>query len=353
MNFPIGPVTEFLTSLVGILSSLLGVATIAILYLITHPETVEKWQELAAKTVSSVSERGKRTAVSANIQSEINSFAKAMNSESDGAMPYGVKIEWAKEASREALIQGGEVIVRMKHHSDQPRNMVYATLAYVSKGFLPHGRHYLEEKTSKSADHIITRKMFVDRNLRDALQLYVSDFLEPELQRDATLKERSQLFEKLDQRGLMLPIFAREIEHLGLSLYPTIASSSVLAETADFVDLLRKIAEREPGEDVPGGTLFLRSNLKLAIALIARREVLLESGVGPHLLWISDCLGKGAETLYLTARGQPYANVVHQIADRLVATGNIEKLCDHLTEIRDAVGKPFPHIVTVLRKIPR
>jgi hypothetical protein len=341
---------DFFTSLVGILSSALGILVLVFLYVLTHPETVEKWHSILARIFSYVSTRAERARVSADIQAEINSFAKDMNNETLGAMPYGMKIEWTKEATRKAVLESGEVIVRMKNHRDQPRNMVYAALTYISKGFLPHGRLYLEEKVAKSADHIMTRKIFVKRNLSDALHLYVSEFLEPEARNDSTIQRYCETFERIDREGLFTKIFAREIERLGLTLYPAVVTSDIVKETSDFVDFLKIVAEKEPGERVPGGTLFVRPRFGTAIALIASGETLAVAGVTPHLSWISDCWQRGADTVYLCARGSANIKVAQGIARLLVSYGSVKKLSEDQTTTYSPEGSPISHIVTVLQK---
>jgi len=343
-------IIDFFTSLVGILSGALGFLLLVLAYVLTHPETVEKWHSILARGFSYVSTRAEKAAVSTNIQAEINSFAKDMNNETLGAMPYGIKIEWTREATRETLLRSGEVIVRMKHHRDQSRNMVYAALAYVSKGFLPHGRHYLEEKLARSADHIMTRKVFVKRSLSDALHLYVSEFLEPEVKHDPTIQRHCEAFERLDREGFFTKIFAREIERLGLRLYPAVATSDIVKETSDFVDFLQIVAEKRPGERVPGGTLFVRPRFRTAIALIASADVLAAAGVTPHLSWISKCWDRGADTVYLCARGSANIKVAQGIARILVSTGSVEKLSDDTTTTYSPEGEPVSLIIIVLYK---
>jgi len=337
-------------SLEGILSSALGIVLFVLGYILTHPEKVERWHSIAARGLSYLSDRAERATVSAGIQAEINTFAKDMNQETLGAMPYGIKIEWTKEAARDTLIQSGEVIVRMRHHSDQPRNMVYAALAYVSKGFLPHGRHYLREELARSADHIMTRKVFVMRNLDDALHLYVSEFLEPEIKNNLAIQEYCKTLEKLDHAGFFTKIFSHQVERLGLRLYPTVAGSDILKETDDFVDFLKRVAEKERGEKIPGGTLFIRPTFGMAIALIAREETLAAAGVGPHLLWISKCWEKKADTVYVCARGQYNVRVAQKIAGLLLSTGRVEKLSESEITVCDPDGNPTPQIVTVLHR---
>ncbi len=343
-------IIDFFTSLVGILSSALGLVVLLLAYVLTNPEKVEKWQSILARVASYWSERAEKSSVSADIQAEINSFAKDMNNETLGAMPYGIRIEWTKETTKEALIQSGEVIVRMKHHRDRSRNMMYAALAYVSEGFLPHGRHYLEGTLAKSADHIMIRKIFVRRNLGDALHLYVSEFLEPETRKDSIIQHYCQIFERLDQEGFFTRIFAREIERLGLKLYPTIAGSDLLKETRDFVDFLKRVVEKPPGEIIRGGTLFVRPRFGTAIALIAKEEVLAKEGIGPHLLWISDCWEKGADTVYLCARRFINVQAARLIAKTLLETGSVEKLSDGEFKIYDPDGKAIQHMIAVLRR---
>jgi hypothetical protein len=343
-------ISDFFTSLVGLLSSAVGILVLLLSYALTHPETVEKWHSILARALSYRSERAEKATVSTGIQAEINSFAKDMNKETMGAMPYGIKIEWTKDATRETVLESGEVIVRMKHHRDQSRNLVYATLAYISKGFLPHGRSYLEEKIAKSADHIMTRKIFVRRNLDDALHLYVSEFLEPEVKIDPTIQQHCDTFERLDGMGFFTKIFAREMERLGLKLYPAIATSDIVKDTSEFVDFLKRVAEREPGERVPGGTLFVRPRFGTAIALIASGDTLALAGVSPHLAWISDCWQRGADTVYVLARGSTNIKVAQGITAILVSIPDVEKVSEDLTTVYSPEGQPIPCIVTVLRK---
>lgn len=350
MTLPFG---DIFTPIVGLLSSLLGIVLIAFLYMLTHPEKIDAWQSLLARGFSFAGERFKRTAVSADIQSHINNFAATANSESSGAIPYGVKIEWTKETSKEAFIQDGQVIVRMNRFNDQPKNIVYATMAYMSKGFLPHGRLYLDPKIATSADRIMTRKLIASRKLDDALKFYVSDVLEPEFQADTVLRDHCAMFEKLDACGFLSPVFAREIEHLGLSKYPAVPNSSLLSETTDLVDFMKKVADRESGEEVPGGTQFLRANIKIALALIAKTETLATMGMTPHLLWISGCWANGIDTVYVAARGKTRIAAARKIIDRLEATGNIQRLADNIVAGTDPSGGAVECLIVALgKKLP-
>jgi hypothetical protein len=336
---------------IGVLPwSVTGIVIIVLLYVFTHPEKIDAWKSLLARGFSFAGDRFKRTAVSADIQSHINNFAATMNSESSGAIPYGVKIEWTKETSKEAFIQDGQVVVRMNRFTDQPKNMVYATMAYMSKGFLPHGRIYLDPMIATSADRIMTRKLLASRKLDDALQFYVSDVLEPELQADTVLRDHCAIFEKLDACGFLPAVFAREIEHLGLSKYPAVPNSSLLSETTDFVGFMEKVAEREHGEELPGGTQFLRANIKIAFALIAKTETLASMGMGPHLLWITGCWANGIDTVYVTARGNTQNTTARKIINRLEATGNIQRLAENIVTTYDPTGRPVECLIVALGK---
>jgi hypothetical protein len=346
MILPVGD-----ASLISILPwGLAGTLFIVLMYILTHPEKIDAWESLIARGLSFAGDRYKRTAVSADIQSNINNFAAVMNAESGGAVPYGLRIEWTKETSKEAFIQDGQVIVRMNRYNEQPKNMVYASIAYISKGFLPHGRHYLDPKIAKAADRIVTRKLLTNRKLDDALQFYVSEVLEPELLLDTVLKGHCAALEKLEAEGLLSPIFAREIEYLGLSKYPAVATSSLIGETTDFVDFMQKVVERERGEELPGGTRFFRASMKVAIALIAKSETLAQKGIGPHLLWITSCWADGIDTVYVAARGSGRIVTARRIIEALEGTGNIKKLAETVTTTHDPTGRAVECLIVALRR---
>ena len=140
--------------------------TILIIYFIKNPEKAEKWGSIIARVFSRASSAAEKRSVSGDIQSEINSFAKSIDGRIDSSIfPYGIKIKWEEptDAQYDSFVNGENVVVRLKHHSNQAWNFALTTMAYVESGFLPNLRPHFDGTVSEALNLATTQKIICER----------------------------------------------------------------------------------------------------------------------------------------------------------------------------------------------
>ena len=95
--------------------------------------------------------------VSLAIESELNSAQEDLNKQASGLVPFPAKVEWLDDQDPESFCDtyNGQVVIRMKEHKYNARNISWATLDYISKGLIPYSRPYLDSALSRSIDYML------------------------------------------------------------------------------------------------------------------------------------------------------------------------------------------------------
>jgi len=313
-----------------------GFLIVLIMYMLMHPEKVEKWSSIIARGFAIFSRRIERAYVARDIQNRINSFADVANSEVSGVLPYRIKIEWVKvkETTPEAFIKSGEIVVKMDHHRNQAKNLAHATIAYVSTGAIPRARQYINENVVRAIDFTIVKKIFVREGRHDALQIFVEEIFTPEIEKNPDIKKYCATMENLDIKGLFTRVLLREFLELGAEAYPEIPTESIKEETKNFVEFLEKIATKERGVDVPGGLSFEGNRIRTGLVLIARPEVRDLYGIDPYLNAVKVCVEKGINSIYILAAGRLNITAAKLVAQRLERSEEIKKIEEREYKLR-------------------
>lgn len=294
-----------------------------LIYLVTHPEVAEKWGSIFTRLFSNISKRAERTTVGLGIQGDIDSFAKSLNREVNGVVPYGVQIEWViGGATRESFFRENKIVIRMDYHTNQDENLVRAALEYVSKGLLTDSKPYLDSKVVDSVDLICTKKL-IESQRRGALHFYYGEILNPILESDEDIREYVHMMQQLDEGGYFTQILLKELHRLGVLMHFTIPDDQIRGETRDFVGFLdAKITNKPPGVDVD--PTFIGQRIKTSIVYVARADA---TSVEPHVRWVEKCLQKGVDTIYLCARGEINIASLLDLESRLDAHPKLKKVC--------------------------
>ena len=270
------------------------------LYLFSN---IPHFQKIGSNILQAISwiKRAELASVKLAIEGNINESRNIINHEAQGSMPFPVKVEWVKGESPEAFIDKykGEVVVRMRHHKYEPRNLAYATIESVSKGFLPMTRIYLDGKVSKSMDFTITKKILSGLENTEALDYFLAEVVQPESD-DAELRTYLTIMESLNEDGVFTRIFVRELVELGRKLYPRY-DQEACEDTRKLTQFMKKIAERKKGER--NDLSFREKRIKLAIMLVAEKEKFFNMGTKPYAQWAEVIAEKGYDTLYVLAGG--------------------------------------------------
>lgn len=267
-----------------------------IFYLIFFPEKAEKLSSLFYRLFAFFHQAVARRYVALNIQSEIGAVSKKVNSELEGALPYGVKVKWIATDKVETEVKKSRVVIMMKDYRNQSINLARAALAYTHEGLLPRAREYVEKTLMKAIDYIVARKI-VSGNTGSVR--YLNEVLEVERKIDQNFNTWVSKVNEIDDQGYLTRIVFYNFFCLE-RLRPRLPDEGVYKETTDYVNLVHRVVTKRPEEDI--NPTFDGPCIRVAIVLIAKYGVM---GIEPHLDFIKRALGGGIEQFHLVAAGKP------------------------------------------------
>ena len=236
--------------------------------------------------------------VSLAIESELNSAQEDLNKQASGLVPFPAKVEWLDDQDPESFCDtyNGQVVIRMKEHKYNARNISWATLDYISKGLIPYSRPYLDSALSRSIDYTMVRKVLSGNE--GALDYFYREVVVPNMNDNQT-RDTMKILENIDKKGILTRIYLQEIKELGLNLYPD-SDNVAIIETREFAESLNQYALRAPSQKM--GDPYIRNRIKVGMVLIADTYKLESQGADPYLLWVGTCIANGAENIYLLSR---------------------------------------------------
>ena len=303
---------------------IIGILVFLIAYILKNPEKGEGLAASLSRILAPESLRFDKAYVSLDIQSKLNDFSKTLNSETIAVMPYPVRIEWIKTANRQSLIENNEIVVKLGSHSNQEKNLVYATVAYVSQGLLPHSRRYVDESIIKSCDLVVTGKILRKEQRGRALEFFFDEFLNPIIKEQPDIKRNTNIMMKLDDTGFFSRILLRELWDVGRRLYPKAPPPDIKQETRELLEMLENLSEKERGVDI--NPTLEKKIIKMSVVLIARPEVVSSRGIDPYINWINKCVEKGIYTIHILAAGVMNVLVAKAVAQHFENSMKIEKM---------------------------
>jgi small subunit ribosomal protein S1 len=283
-----------------------------IIYFLLNPEKVEKWGAILFKAFAYFSVRAEKKHISLDIQSYVNSFQKQINDESEGLLPYGIKIEWvSEEITPESFLAEGKVIIRLGHHKNRDENIIRVILEYISQALVPEIKHHITKEVRQAIDFTVVKKILSD--VPSALNRFYETRYKPEVEENPKIEELCKMMEDLDSVGWFTRIFLREMKEIGVELksrFPNLSEMDVNNEIIDFLRFLHTIATKRPEEIVP--LSFIGNFIKVAIVLVARPESI---DLEPHKRRIKEHISK-VNSIYLAARGG-YVELVKFLAKEI------------------------------------
>lgn len=283
-----------------------------ILYLFT---SVPAYQGAGAWIARGISfwKTGEKSAVALKIQQSLNSAQEEINSEAKGIIPYHARVEWINKPS---YLDTNEelVVIRMKEHEENPRNVAYAVIDFITKGMIPYSRMYIEKPIQTAVDSAMIKKILLERD-KGALDYFLTNVLSKTLSEG--VQHYMDVINNLDRRGIFTRVYLEEVKELGLELYPTLNQDAIL-ETKEYMEHLNILATRKRGE---WGTAnpYIGRKIKAAYILIAEPEKLERRGFMPYIQYALRCAEEGAEAIYLLSRGRKNRPAL-RLADSIALT---------------------------------
>ena len=260
---------------------------------------------------------GEKSAVALKIKHDLNSAQVEINDHVKGLIPYPAKVEWVEKPSY--LDTDEEVVViRMREHKENPRNVAYAILDYISLGMIPFSRMYMEEPIQTAVDSTLVKMFLLERD-DAALDYFLANVLNKRLGTPG-VQHYMNVLNNLYGRGLLTRVFLEEVKELGHELYPT-ENQDARKEIKEYADHLNVLATRKIGEK---GTAdpYIGKIIKVAYLLVAAEKLRTEGDL-PHQTYALYCIKDGARTIYLLSRGEKNKPAI-KLAKKIANTHNME-----------------------------
>jgi len=254
-----------------------GIGVFAIAYVlvwILHPEKVEKWVIMFNKFAAYFSEKHERRYISKHIEHRINSSREKLCKESEGIFPYKLKIEWIEADQIENCLreQDNVLIVKMKNHRNQSKNLAIAVKEYVPYALIPTARRYVEPHLMKAIDYVVS-KVFLAKDT-SALTYFINMN-----KLDLTTKDHIIKVDKIHDQGYLTRILLSEYKKLGYLLYPKEPTSETFNETLELESKIYALVTKRPEEKV--SPEVYGKFIKVAIVPIAKDETIERGGIVP------------------------------------------------------------------------
>jgi hypothetical protein len=257
---------------------------------------------------------GAKSAVALKIQQSLNLAQEEINNEAKGIIPYRAKVEWVDKPSY-LDTEEEVVVIRMKEYEENPRNVAYAVIDYISKGMIPYSRLYIEKPIQTAIDSTMVKKILLERD-KSSLDYFLTNVLNKALGQEG-VQHYIDVLNNVDDRGLFTRVYLEELKELGLELYPT-NDQDAIRETKEYVEHLNVLATRKRGE-IGTAKPYIGKKIKVAYILIAEPEKLKREGFMPYIQYALHCIKDGAEAIYLLSRGKKNRPAM-KLADSIALT---------------------------------
>jgi len=271
-----------------------------------HPEYGEKFLYYLIKLIPFTFSWKKRKTIEKEIHAYITEEIKSINSGSYGfkILPKGIKIEWTLKKKEEVIIEENEIIIRLGSRVNPCENFVDALLLYLSNSFKSV---YLESDLYEACKFQIAISMLRNRP-KEYFEVFINKYYKPALEKYKEILSYSEKLESIEKSSLFIPCFLPTLSFYAdkwISQRKT-PSAEIKEEIRNFLDFVYNIAikreyEKEIGEEPP--LTYLGKHLKIAVILVARKELSEKFDYRPHLEMAKEKL-KEVDILFIMGRGK-------------------------------------------------
>ena len=297
-------VDNFISLAIGVISSL----TVFIIYVMIFPEKTEKITGWLLGLFNFGFKKIRQRSIKSSLQGRISTFARSMNEQVNGIMPYNVRLSFVKEIDRTELDPENQVvIVRIRDNLEDDRNLVNSMMAFCSIGVVPQARQYLSKTMNAAIDVTVTRKLLNDLKHYGALQYLYNEVLTEDGSDEGKAREEfCRMFDALDESGLFTRVFLEEMRDFGAriaSRYPTPFHN---AEAVQFAEYVYQFTTRPTGSDM-GDIGYDGNYISTAFVPVGTVETMVSGGEEPYLRHIRRLREAEYQKAYIIARGASHS----------------------------------------------
>ena len=280
------------------------VALVAVLaYVAIYPEKAEKLAGWFFSIFNLGIKKLRQRSITASIQGNINDFARSINRQVKGVMPYNLQLRFVQSVDRAEISPDKRmVIVRVRDTLQDDRNLVNAMMSFCSIGVVPQARRFLSDPMNAAINVTMTRKLLNDLKHDSALQYLYDEVVEGDGDEFDPREEFRRMFDALDENGLFTRVVLEEMRDFGARIASRHPQPGHELEAEQFVQYVHEVVTRPPGQYM-SKIGHRGSYMAIAFVLVGSRDTMATGGEAPYLNHIDILRSYGYQKAYLAARG--------------------------------------------------
>ena len=267
-----------------------------VFYYLKNPDKLEALFALIAKCIRRIFTWAEKSYVKFRVQSTVDHFIVNVSKMVPNLSVKRVRLQWVDDNySAEDFLDGDNLVVRMRKSTSQNRNVVNATVAFVSSSLLMKAKKYIAPYQKEAIDLFATTRILQHEDSK-LVSEYVDLYLAEALENDK-VNEMYAKFDDIDKVGLFFPVFVTEMTFLGEKVFGKARDNqATFREVNELTNFLRLFAMRK-GTD-QSNTDFDGEHCKFTIRIMGRRDNITKD---QKALYISDLqkVSKNVETIYI------------------------------------------------------
>ena len=281
-----------------------GLFTIATGYKAIFPTSYDVISSKISIFIARFTKRAEKAAVSRDIQSNMNSTIKELNSEFELPDLDKIEVRWVdNERKMDAFIKsGGKLVLAMEYHHNQDKNILNAARLYVSHCVTNVLQNYSELELKEAVDLTIIKRFLEEEKYEATLRYFFDESFDFDYEIKKKIMEYYKNMTQMQKRGIFTVIYLNELLRVGKIIYPTTEWEDVREELHRFTDFMSNVAHKQRGVDLE--TLcFKDNNIKMGIVMIGKKDSLERYGIEIYLDWVKQYVEEGIEKIYIMSSG--------------------------------------------------
>jgi len=266
-------------------------------YYLKNPEKFEKLVALISKFGTFISQKFDKTYIKYDLQGKINDYLKTISKKVKHIDIEKINISWidVKNQTPESYVKNGELIVRLHKSNNQNKNIVNASLAFISFAFLKKAKSYIAKYQRESLDLYACYDL-LKHEKSEILDQFVQDFMKEKMD-DEKIASLFETYHDIDRAGIFYPILVQELTFLGEKVFAQKRDANkIYDEVKQLIIYLNNYAKRKLKEDTISD--FDGHYCKFAIRIIGKQFKVTNLGEETYIKNINK-INPNNETIYL------------------------------------------------------
>lgn len=278
-------------------------------YVLMNPEKAERVASWLYKLLRFASSKAERLYVKYSTQSTVNSFLSKLHKSVPGIAVDKVSLEWINENITETeFLESGELVIRMKQSRNDNRNLINATVTFVSYSLLQKAKHYIA-KYQKEALNLFATSKILEEECPHTMGEFVSCYLSEAMDNDK-INSLYEKFEEIHKINIFFPVLITELNFLGEKVFGKAKKASdIYEEVNQMINFLYRYSQRKLSEDTISD--YAGTHCKFAIRIVGKKYKVHTEG---KRIYINDIknISPNVETIYLISdQGlKPFVNEI-------------------------------------------